>query len=119
MALIHAAVIVRDIKNSDGDVLQILAAVPAEAAFERAVQVGRAVVLKLVNLGGEKKIRSGLIVMFVNCHQDDNSRIVGLHHFILDNIAGAYMSPIWRNAFFFGRHVVPIHTCLRFDFLPS
>lgn len=55
MALVHAAVIVRDIENSDGDVLQILAAVPAEAAFERAVQVGRAVVLELVNLGGENK----------------------------------------------------------------
>lgn len=52
VALVHAAVVVRDVENSDGDVLQVLAAVPAEAAFEGAVQVGRAVVLILVYLGG-------------------------------------------------------------------
>lgn len=111
MALVHAAVIVRDIENSDGDVLQILTAVPAEAAFERAVQVGRVVILKLVNLGGGEKNTIRL-----DCHV--NSPIVGSHH-ALDNIAGTYMSPIWRDAIFFGRHVVPIHTCFCFDFLPS
>lgn len=29
------------------------------------------------------------------------------------------MSPMWRDAIFFGGHVVPIHACLGFDFLPS
>lgn len=54
MALVHAAVVVRDIENSDGDVLQVLAAVPGEATLEGAVQLGRTLVHKLVDLGGRR-----------------------------------------------------------------
>lgn len=67
MALVHAAVIVRDVENADGDVLQVLAAIPAEAAFERAVQVGRAVVLILVNLRG-KNIQSDSLIISLDCN---------------------------------------------------
>lgn len=54
MALVHPAVVVGDVDDPDGDVLQILAPIPEDTALKWAVQFNRSVILKPVYLAKRK-----------------------------------------------------------------
>lgn len=52
VALVDPAVIVGNVEDSDGEVLQVLAPVPEQTASKRSIQLGRVVILEPVNLKG-------------------------------------------------------------------
>lgn len=57
MALVDAAVVVGDVEDADGEVLQVLAPVPEQTALERPVHLRQAVVLEPVDLrGGDGRV---------------------------------------------------------------
>lgn len=52
VALVDPAVVVGDVEDSDGEVLQVPAPVPRQTAFKRSIHLSRVVILEPVNLKG-------------------------------------------------------------------
>lgn len=106
VALVDPAVIIRDIDDPNGQVLQVLAPIPEQTAFKRSIHLNKVVILKPVYLKVRDSVRETPRV-----ESPCASHHIQLHSW-------TYVSLVGWDIFFLCGHVVPINPRPRFDFLP-